>query len=92
MFYWEICCHVVVTDMYLLPIVPDHVPGMDDTASKLYLLKLYMDMVAKKGKKKRNDDRLPDSKCECIATRCQKQQHYNSNSNSSDIVDQHSQI
>lgn len=51
MFYWEICCHVVVTDMYLLPIVPDHVPGMDDTASKLYLLKLYMDMVAKKGKK-----------------------------------------
>lgn len=39
--------------MYLLPIVPDHVPGMDDTASKLYLLKLYMDMVAKKGKKEK---------------------------------------
>lgn len=53
MFYWEICCHVVVTDMYLLPIVPDHVPGMDGTASKLYLLKLYMDMVAKKGKKRK---------------------------------------
>lgn len=53
MFYWEICCHVVVTDMYLLPIVPDHVLGMDDTASKLHYLKLYMDMVAKKEKKEK---------------------------------------
>lgn len=53
MFYWEICCHVVVTDMYLIPIVPDDVPGMDDTASKLYFLKLYMDMVAKKRKKRK---------------------------------------